>query len=465
VNEALLSFYHRLPAPLRSLTASARGFYLRSWRYGAETEALCEEALERERWSPDRWRQWTEERLAYVLHRAATAVPYYRALWQARRRAGDRASWDVLANWPVLPKEAVRSRPEGFVAEDRDTRRMLREQTSGTTGTPLTFWRTRETDRAWYALFEARVRRWNGISRRDRWAILGGQLVVPVVRRIPPFWVWNAGLRQLYMSSYHLAAENASAYLRAIARHRVVYLLGYASSLCALAEMALEKGEEAAPLKVAVSNAEPLYDFQRERISRTFRCPVRDTYGMVEIVCAASECASGSLHLWPEAGVTEVVSDASDEPAALGETGRLVSTSLMNADMPLVRYESGDRGALAASEEVCPCGRLLPLLARVDGRSDDVIVTPDGRRVGRLDPVFKADLPIREAQIVQESRDLVCVRVVPAAGFGPEHAERIAEGLRLRLGPEMQIVVEPVTAIPRTRAGKLRGVVSRVSAR
>ena len=50
-----LKIYHRLPCPLRVLAADARGYYLRWWRYGPETERLVEEALERETWSPERW--------------------------------------------------------------------------------------------------------------------------------------------------------------------------------------------------------------------------------------------------------------------------------------------------------------------------------------------------------------------------------------------------------------------------
>ena len=71
---------------------------------------------------------------------------------------------------------------------------MYYEHTSGTTGKPLHLWHSRETLKAWYALTEARMRRWYGIERGDRWAILGGQLVAPVTRNRPPYWVWNLSL-------------------------------------------------------------------------------------------------------------------------------------------------------------------------------------------------------------------------------------------------------------------------------
>ena len=107
-----------------------------------------------------------------------------------------------------------------------------------------------------------------------------------------------------------------------------------------------------------------------------------------------------------------------------------MATGLLNPDMPLVRYDVGDRGARAPSGAACACGRLLPRLLAIEGRSDDVVVTPEGRRVGRLDPVFKADLAIREAQIVQETRDRVRVLIVPAAGYGEDDARTVRQGLR-----------------------------------
>ena len=235
MNDQLLWLYHRLPGPARSIAATLRGLYLRSWRYGPETERLVAEAVEREHWSPERWRLWREKRLAYVLDRAATQVPFYRDHWAALRRSGDQSSWELLENWPVLQKESVRANARAFLADDRRGHTLFHEHTSGTSGTPLDLWWSRATVRAWYALFEARWRRWYGVSRRDRWAILGGQLVTAATQRKPPFWVWNAGLRQLYMSAYHLAPDLVPHYCDALRRYRIRYLFGYPSALYGLA--------------------------------------------------------------------------------------------------------------------------------------------------------------------------------------------------------------------------------------
>lgn len=456
MRSSLLSIYHSLPGPARSAVASARGMYLRRWRYGPETDDLVAAALERDSWSSERWRAWQDEQLARLLHRAATRVPAYREAWAERRRKGDRASFEQLENWPVLTKERLRRDPRAFVADDVNPGSLFREHTSGTTGTPLQLWFGRSTVRAWYALVEARMRRWNGVSRRDRWALLAGQLVVPATATRPPFWVWNSGLSQLYMSSYHLSPRLLPHYIDALSRYRVVYLMGYSSSLAALAGALLDAGTRLPNLKVVLTSAEPLLESQRERMLEAFGCPVRESYGMSEIVTAASECSAGSLHLWPDTGVTEVLSAGTAVPA--GGTGELVCTGLLNPDMPLVRYAVGDRASLSAERDRCTCGRSLPRMGRVEGRSDDVLYTRDGRTIGRLDPVFKADLPIHEAQVVQESLERVRVRLVPADGYSDAVTRRISSALRERMG-DIDVQFEKVPMIPRTANGKFRAVI------
>lgn len=454
---SLLPIYHRLPPAVRHMVASLKGYQLRRWRYGPETARLVEEALEREYWSAAQWETWRAERLARVLHRAATRVPYYRNQWAERRRRGDRSSWEELGNWPVLTKEELRRDPTAFVADDCDRSRMFAVQTSGTTGTPLQVWQSRATLRAYYALFEARWRRWNGVSRHDRWAILGGQLVAPAAQRRPPFWVRNWGLRQLYLSSYHLGPELIPYYVEAIRDFAPKYIWGYSSSLDTLARECLRRGYEDLRFSVVLTNAEPLYEHQREAIAQAFQSPVRETYGLTEMIAAAAECEHGRLHAWPEAGVMEI-HDA-DETGA----GEIVGTSLINPDMPLIRFRAGDRVRSASGCGSCPCGRTLPLMGSVEGRVDDVLVTPDGRRIGRLDPVFKADLKVREAQIVQEEIDAVTVLVVPDASFSPNHQRLLESQLKARLGNATRIEIRKVAAIPRGPNGKFKAVVNRIA--
>jgi phenylacetate-CoA ligase len=263
------------------------------------------------------------------------------------------------------------------------------------------------------------------------------------------------------MSSYHLAPDLVPHYLKAIQRHRIVYLLGYTSSLYALAQAVLRLRLNDLQLAVVITNAEPVLDYQREVISEAFNCKVRETYGMAEIVFAASDCTEGRMHIWPEAGLAEVMQDG--QPMGAGSSGDLVCTGLINADMPLIRYSVGDRGTLPHLQEQCNCGRTLPYMESIEGRADDVLFTVDGRRVGRLDPVFKSSLGILEAQIVQETLHSVRLRFVATPEYKVEDGKTMVRRIRERMG-EVQVILESVNEIPRSSNGKFRAVICNLPA-
>jgi len=453
-----------MPAPLRSIPASIWGYYLKWWRYDGTTEAMIQEILERDFWSDEKWQAWQQERLVFILHRAATKVPYYRSLWGERRRKGVRSSWELLENWPVLSKKDLRSNhPQNFLVEGLNQNSLYPEHTSGTTGTPLVIYNSRKTLQEWYAIYEARIRHWNGVSRFSKWGIIGGQMIVPQNQNKPPFWVWNQGLNQLYLSAYHISPQSIPAYIQAMVKYKLIYLLGYPSALYTIADEARGLGIKPPVLKVIIANAEPLYIWQKQVIEDYFQCPVRNTYGMSENVSAAGECSAGNLHLFPDVGVTEIVEYESDIHVNPGDTGRLICTGLINQDMPLIRYEVGDTGSKNHLHGGCSCGRNLPVLKNIEGRIDDMIITPDGRNIGRLDPVFKTGFKIKEAQIIQEDLRSITVNIVPSDGYDQIEKNKILRGIQQYIGNDMDINIQTVNYIPRTSSGKFKAVISLIN--
>lgn len=450
--------YSWLPYSLRVVAASLKGYYLKGWRYSRQTEVLVQQALEREQWSREQWQQWQQERLSHMLHRAVNHVPYYREMWSQRRQKGDRSSWEYLENWPLLKKDEVRTQPKAFVADDCNPKRMYNNHTSGTTGTPIDTFITRKNLREWFALLEARMRKWYDVSRRERWVIIGGQIVTSVHAKEPPFWVYNAGLKQLYISAQHISPQNTPPILEALREFSPTHMIVYPASASVIAYEGLKEGLEFPELEVVFSNADILQENHREVISKAFSCPVVNTYGMSEYVAAASECGYQNMHVWPEVGWIEVLQDNADVYAPDGEVGRLVSTSLLNQNMPLVRYETGDRAGWCENEAVCRCGRSMPILERIEGRQQDFVVTRSGRKIFWLNPIFYG-MPIREAQIVQESLDLIRVRLVPAPDYTSEDGQNMIERLCDRVG-KIKVELDLMESIPRAENGKFRSVVS-----
>ncbi len=450
--------YSKLPGPLQTAAVWWFGWKIQRRRYGGIFHDTLASATRNEALEAPALAELQLRALRSMLAHALTQVPYYA---EAGRRvgltAGDVRSLDDLRRWPCLEKDTIRSQAERLLRSGTRPTDLIRVETSGSTGTPLLTYRDLQAEREWYAYFERRVRRWAGVTYRDRWAMLGGRVIVPVDVVRPPFWRYNPFMRQLYMSSYHLSPIFLDHYVAALRDFRPVYLCGYTSSCEALARHVLERGFADVRFRAVLTGSETLLAHQRATIERAFSCRVFDSYGAAEMVALASECEAGTLHLSPEVGVVEVVRDG--RPAAEGEAGELVCTGLLNRAMPLIRYRTGD--AAVRGKAGCPCGRPFQTLQSIEGRLDDLLWTRDGRAIGRLDPVFKGVQNVAEAQIVQETLEHIRLRVVPARGYRQEDGLRIAANLRDRMG-DVTVTIEPVEAIARVN-GKFRAVVCLLS--
>jgi phenylacetate-CoA ligase len=264
-------------------------------------------------------------------------------------------------------------------------------------------------------------------------------------------------MHQLYLSANHISRESAQAYVNALTRYKVTHLIAYSSSVSFLAKQVLDLGLHIEGLKVVITNAEALFPWQRDTIRKGLNTEVRETYGMAEMVAGASECSFGALHIWPEVGWIEVFSDTEELPLPPGDSGRFVCTGLLSAEMLLIRYEVGDRGRIAAGSETCRCGSILPIVLGIEGRTNDLLISADGRRIYWLNPIFYG-LPVREAQIIQEALDRVRVRYVPAPDFTPEAASQIRHRLHMRMG-EVRLILERVDNVPRSANGKFQAVI------
>ena len=431
------------------------------WRYGKHFRKLVPELKNRERWGEEQWRDYQLQQLRSLIARAVEHVPYYRETYgQLGIKPDDIRCLEDIRFLPIVSKEEVRAAPQRFLADDCNPHRMIKEHTSGSTGTPLYLWWSVKTSQANYAFMEARIRNWAGVKWGERWAMLGGQYVVPVERRTPPYWVWSLPYRQLYMSVYHISPESAPLYFRALQRYGVQHVYGYASALYALAASMQEEPPPGLKLKAIFSNAEPLYDHYREAIGKTFGAQVYDTYSSAELTAFASECEHGTMHLSPDFGIVEVLSEG--EPTPHGQIGELIATGLINWDMPLIRYETGDRVALG--ENKCPCGRQLPVLQEISGRINDLIVTPDGRRVYlNMTAIGKWANRIFEFQVIQDRIDHLFLRVVPAEGYTQQDGIYVRDRIQQRLGDIVAVELLEVSSIPRGPAGKFQAIVSNVA--
>ncbi len=435
------------------IPASARDFARAAWREGRIFRALLAELGRTERLSSTDLAAHQLKGLQAVLLRAGRSVPFYR---EALARSGlDRTgvtSLADLARLPLIDKGVVRSRPRDF--RDRSVHLVVRGYTSGTTGTPLTVYRDLRSVIHEHAMIW-RQRLWFGVKPGERLAVLRGGVVAPAARRTPPFWHHDRFAHELLFSSHHLAPQHARAYHDALIRFAPAALYAYPSAAAELARLLRDQRLAPPPLKAVFTASETLRPEDAALIARVFRAPVVDRYGNAERTLAGGHCERGGYHLWTDVTLLELL------PTRDGRA-ELVGTPLVGLAMPLLRYRTGDEAVVAAAE--CPCGRSFPVVARIEGRLDPLVHTRDGRRLGRLDHVWKGLAHVAAGQIVQEADLTVRLRVVPEAGYAAADRLALEAHARERLGPDHPIVIEEVDRLPRTPAGKFLAVVSHVPA-
>jgi phenylacetate-CoA ligase len=298
-----------------------------------------------------------------------------------------------------------------------------------------------------------------GVRLRDANLTFNGQTIVPFHQSKPPFWRTNAWSRQTLFSLYHVSPQNLDHYVEAIHRKPAVYAQGYPSAMHVIARAMLDRGRPLPDgrLRACFTSSESLLAFQRETIERAFGARVYDRYGVSELCVSMLECREQNLHVDMEFGIVEVeVTEETDEWVR----GPLIVTGFANEATPLLRYRVGDIGT--RSKRPCPCGRAGDVFLEVDVRVEDYVQTPDGRLVGRLDHIFKEQLEVAEAQILQSTPDALEVLVVRRPEFDETSERNLRKEFRSRLGDEIAIHMRYVTEIPREANGKFRAVKSMV---
>ena len=360
---------------------------------------------------------------------------------------------ELLKSFPYLEKETVRARPDDFATYAFPT---IPAHTSGTTGTPLRLRRALGS----IAREEAGFITWYrsaGWPPEDTMIVMRGDLVAPVERRQPPYGLRDLIGNRLVLSTYHLSDAAMSWYLAAIQSSGARFLSAYPSAAFILADYLSRNELAPLGLRAVFLASETVQDGQKSVIEK-FLGPVHAHYGSAERVCWMTTCSAGHYH--------EDTSYGFSEFAPLGEgMFEIIATGLTNNAMPLIRYRTGDIAVAPFTwDQFCPCGKPGPGCKQIVGRVDDLLVTPDHRRIGRLDHVFKGVAHVVAAQIIQHAPDRVEMRVIRADGYSAEDEAGIARNFAARVGPDVRLEFTYLVQMPRTAAGKFRAVVSRLPA-
>jgi phenylacetate-CoA ligase len=431
-------------------------------RLKGHSSVAVRRSMERSQWLPRKEMEELQIRhLREFLVRIGNDVPYYRELFKSIEfdPAGLRSLRD-LQRLPLTGKADIRANMERLKAENAGP--LEKFSTGGSSGEPLIFYRGKERVSHDVAA-KWRATRWWDVDIGDPEIVvwgspieLGTQDRVRLLR--------DKFLRTELLSAFEMSNANMLQFTERIRKFKPRMLFGYPSSLALMAEYVANNGYivDDLGIKVVFVTSECLYDHQRKAIEESFGAPVANGYGGRDAGFIAHQCPEGSMHITAEDMVVEIVGE-DGEVLPSGERGEIVITHMRTGDFPFVRYRTGDVGSL--SEQACSCGRGLPLLAEIEGRSTDFIKAADGTVIHGLALIYVLrELPqVEEFKIIQNSVASITVQLVTSSSDTEPLEKIVTDQFRRRLGDTLSVNFDYVSRIEREASGKFRYVVSQIT--
>ena len=418
-------------------------------------------SLEQSQWlSKDVIEENANQRLASFINKAVANVPYYHQVLKDKElSAKDIKTKADLALLPFLDKAIIRAHFDDLKSAVSGPTQPF--TTGGSSGTPLTFLLSNE--RVSHDVAEKwRATRWWDVDIGDKEIVawgspieLGAQDKVRVAR--------DKLFRSTLIPAFDMNEQKLLNFIEQIRQVKPKMLFGYPSVYALIAQTAKKHdiSLDNLGIKVVFVTSERLYPYQQEVIEQVFNAPVANGYGGRDAGFIAHACSHGNMHISAEDIIIEII-DSKGNVLPDGESGEIVVTHMATSDFPFIRYRTGDIGAIDA--ESCSCGRGLPVLKNIEGRTTDFVVAHDGTIMHGLALIYI----LREMQgvdsfkIIQESLTLTQVQIVPIDTLTELMKEMIIAGFKERLGKSVDIDVQEVNSIAPEKSGKFRYVISKV---
>jgi len=410
----------------------------------------------RQQWyTSDKLKEYQNRKLRCMLQHAYNNSSFYHEKFQKNNITPDDIhGLEDLHRIPFTSKkEIIDNFPDKIITKNYRFSRLVYKKTSGSSGLQMTIAtdpRCEDFYDAVYgrALFNLGYRPWQPMA----------YFWPPTYHRKKTYEHFFL-MRKDWLSST-LSPERQAAALAAL-KPGIIY--AFPTSLVAIAKI-IEKNREnykGINPRFIISHAETLFEDSRDYLESVFGCPVYNEYGTTEFVRMAWECKERKgLHIDIDSIILEVLKNG--KPCRPGEPGEIVLTGIHNYAMPIIRYRIGDIGVL--SDKPCPCGRRLPLLKRVEGRTDSFLVLPSGRIISprNIVPLIEKFRQIAEFRLVQEDKDKMVLYIVDNSSAPGDLIARLKKELYNLIDKEVDLKIERVTRLEKNERGKMQAVVSKV---
>lgn len=402
-------------------------------------------------WSQEHLLDFQWEETKRLLQHAFATVPFYKEKYgSAGFRIEDIRTRADFAMLPPLTREEVNKYSDRLKSK-AFRGRLLPHATGGSSGVPTRFFITYDSF-DWRTAVSSRAYSWSGCNLGERTLYLWGA----PVGHVPRLKALKKSLYELLRREmvFNTFAQNdvlwRSIYFAAL-RFRPQLIVGYVSSLEQFCQFLLNNKLKLHPIRGVIAAAEPVFQPVRELVANALGAELFNTYGSREFMSIAAECEfHNGLHLNVENLLVEL-----EMPTT--EPSEILVTDLHNYGMPFIRYRIGDLGILAGSAP-CECGRGLPRIHSIEGRTLDVLRTRTGRVVpGELFPHIMKDIAeVGEFQAQQINLDEIILLVVVRRPLSQKSRLLLESEFFKVFGSDVKITVKEVREIPLRASGKRR---------
>ena len=366
---------------------------------------------------------------------------------------------------PVMTKRHLQQTIEHRLSEGYSTKNVYLNKTSGSSGDPFII----AKDKWCHAMTWAEIMNrfsWYGIDfNTSKQARFYG---IPLDKK----GYYKERLKDWFSNRYRFSVFDLSdvafeTALKKFEKTSFEFINGYTSPIVQFAKFLKRKNivltSVCPSLKVCIVTSEMLFEDDKLLMQTYFGVPVVNEYGASELDLIAFENTNDEWQVNSETLLVEVL-DKNDNVLSYGEEGRIVITSFYNKAHPFIRYDIGDIGVLSKDSTTTK-----PILKQLTGRTNDIALLPSGKKAAGLTfyyitkSVIENDGNVSEFIIEQLALDLFKIIYISKEPLPESQEAFITSEMENYLEPGIKVKFERVKQLQRTKAGKLKQFVSKIS--
>jgi len=405
-------------------------------------------------WSAEEIVDWQNERLRQLVNHAYYNTKYYHNVMKLRGLLPkDIKSYQDLKKLPVLKKQDILDNQLDFISSSSGKRDYIRSSTGGSTGDPLRFLLDKKT---WSFTTANRIYSWGKFGYRlgNKYVALGSSSLFPVNNRSIKHQIYYNLIGKVPLNAMNVSEDVLLSYLKLVNNNDIKFIYGYASAIYLLAKCAIKEQITSSNIKGCFPTSEILLDKYRGAIESAFNCKVMDFYGAHDGGISAFEIEKGYYHVGYNC-ILEIDKENNEI-----NTGKLLTTDLINHSFPFIRYEIGDEATLLDRDSV---GNRFngQVIGRIWGRTPDIIRLENGRVLtGPGFTILFKDLNVRAYRIKKAGRMKIECEIQKGLKYKNEEESLIISTFKKHGGQDCDIQIRYVEQFETSSSGKRRYFIS-----